>query len=238
MQGSCFLPLLLVASLWLHVADSADTSCPKTFTVGSGSTATKAYSLCQSLPQLSATLSWTYHSGNGSVDLAFRAKPGSSTGWVAWGINPSGGGMVGTQALIALRQSNGTMSCNTYNVTSKRATLVPSPISFHATDLSSVYDNGQMTIFAKVVLPSNKSKVKHVWQVGSKAQGLNPSVHDMANGNLNSLGSIDLASANTTSSSSTSSPSPTSTSSASIARISLTTLLFFLGFSVTMFYNI
>lgn len=237
MQGSCFLPLLLLASLWLHIADSADTasSCPTSFNVSSGSTSKRAYTLCQSLPQLSATLSWTYHSGNGSVDLAFRAKPGSSTGWVAWGINPSGGGMVGTQALIALRLPNGTMACNTYNVTSKAAALVPSSISFTATHLSSVYENGMMTIFAKVVLPSNKTKVKQVWQVGSKTQGLDPSIHATANGNLNSLGSIDLASSNTTS---TSSGSSASTSNASIARISLTALLFFLGFSVTMFYYI
>jgi len=237
MQGSCFLPLLLVVFLWLHnIADSADTSCPKTF----NGTTTRAYAQCENLSQLGATLSWTYHPGNGSVDLAFRAKPGSSSGWVAWGINPSGGGMVGTQALLALRQSNGTMACKTYNVTSKKAALVPSAISFPATHLISEYENGLMTIFAKVVLPSNKSKVKHVWQVGSQAQGLDPSIHAMANGNLNSLGSIDLASANaSSSSSSTSSASPTaSTSSGSIARISLTTLLFFLGFSATMFYYI
>lgn len=240
MQGSCFLPLLLVASLWLHIADSADTSCLKSFNVSSGSTTTRSYALCQSLQELGATLSWTYHPGNGSVDLAFRAKPGSNEGWVAWGINPSGGKMVGTQALIAIRQSNGTMACNTYNVSSTK-TIVPSPISFPATNLSSEYHNGLMTIFATVVLPSNKTMVKQVWQVGSKASGLHPSKHLFTQGNLQSLGYINLASGNTTSTSPTSSPSPSpspSKSSTTMARISVTNLLFLLGFSVTMFFNI
>lgn len=253
MQGSCFLPLLLVASLWLHTADSAGTSCPKSFSVSSGSNTKRSYSLCTSLPELNATLSLTYHPGNGSVDLAFRAKPGSPEGWVAWGINPSGGKMFGTQALIAIRDSNGTIACNTYNVSS--TTVVPSPISFSATNLSSEYDNGLMTIFATVLLPSNKTTVKQVWQVGSKATGLDPSRHAMLTANLNSYGYIDLATGKTTSTSPTSSPSPSpspsptsspspsspsppSPSSATMARISVTTLLFLLGFSVTMFYNI
>lgn len=239
MQGSCFLPLLLVASLWLHIADSAGTSCPKSFSVSSGSNTARSYSLCTSLPELTATLSWIYHAGNGSMDLAFRAKPGSPEGWVAWGINPSGGKMFGTQALIAIRDSNGTIACNTYNVNSTK--VVPSPISFSATHLSSEYDNGLMTIFATVVLPSNKTMVKQVWQVGSKAKGLDPFPHVMIQANLNSYGYIDLATGKTNSTSPTSSPSPspsTSTSSATMARISVTTLLFLLGFSVTMFNNI
>ena len=112
-------------------------------------------------------------------------------GGVAWGINPDAKRMSGTQALIALKQSNGNMACNTYNVISKRPPLVPSPISFPATDLSSEFENGLMTIFAKVVLPSKKSVVNHVWEVGSKAEGLNPSVHAFGNSNLESFGSID-----------------------------------------------
>lgn len=235
--SACFLPLLLLASLCLHIADSAS-SCPTKFTASSGSTSTTTiYSLCQSLPELSATLSWSYHSRNGSVDLAFRAKPGTSTGWVAWGINPAGKKMVGTQALIALRFPNGTMSCKTYNVTSKQAALVPSAISFSATHLSSMYENGMMTIFATVVLPSNKSKVNQVWQVGNHTKGLDPLIHDTAAANLKSFSSIDLASTKSTTKSS-GSPASTSTSNGSIPRISLTALLFFLGFSGSMFYYI
>lgn len=260
MKGMYFhlLSLLLVASLWLHVADSADTSCPKTFSGSPGSNATRNYTQCLNLPQLGATLSWTYYPANGSVDLAFRAKPGSSSGWVAWGINPNAKGMLGTQALIALKQSNGTMACNTYNVTSKSSPLVPSPISIPATDLGSEFENGLMTIFAKVVLPSKKSVVNQVWEVGSKAEGLNPSIHAFGNSNLQSFDSIDFSSAKSPSASpSAKSPSPSSStpsnsssptssgsssspssSNGSITRISvreLFTALLFLGFSVMKF---
>lgn len=256
MEGFHFLPLLLVAFLCLHVADSADTACPKTFSGSTGNNATRNYTQCVKLPQLGATLSWTYSPANGSVDLAFRAKPGSSSGWVAWGINPNAKGMVGTQALIALKQANGTMACNTYNITSKKPPLVPSPISFPATDLSSEFENGLITIFAKVVLPEKKFVVNHVWEVGSKAEGLNPSPHAFENSNLESFGSIDFTTTRSSSPSPSSSPSssppssnssspassgsssPPNSSNGSITRISVrlsVTGLFFLGFYVMKF---
>eukprot|EP01018_Ginkgo_biloba_P014071 Gb_13627 [translate_table: standard] len=168
-------------------------TCPVAF-----SSETKIFSSCKALPQHGATLSWTYHPENGSVDVAFRAKPAASAGWVAWGINPNGTRMIGTQALIAFRHSNGSTIVDTYDVESKSAQLQPSKISLAVANKSAVYENGEITIFATVSLPSNKTTVNQVWQVGSAVEGLSPRVHAFNPANLQSFGSIDLALNSTT----------------------------------------
>ncbi|KAH9309730.1 hypothetical protein KI387_037641, partial [Taxus chinensis] len=147
---------------------------------------------CKHLTELGATLSWTYQAESGGIDLAFRAKPPASGGWVAWGINPSGAAMIGTQALLAFRLSNGTMFTGTYNVSSKRAAPTLSPLSFPVTNLSSEYRRGSITIYATLILPSNKTMANQVWQVGATVKGTLPGVHAFEAANLQSVGAIDL----------------------------------------------
>ncbi|GLJ38316.1 hypothetical protein SUGI_0780320 [Cryptomeria japonica] len=166
--------------------------CPRVFNMSSGSVKMVH---CKHLPQLGATLSWTYHAETGMIDLAFKAKPPSESGWVAWGINPTTLGMVGTQALLAFRQSNGSMSVNKYNVTSKGGgspPLVLSSLSFSVSNFSSEYRRGSIIIYASVVLPSNQTLVNQVWQVGPTVSGTQPGAHAFDASNLMSLGQIDL----------------------------------------------
>ncbi|KAI5019953.1 hypothetical protein ZWY2020_044841 [Hordeum vulgare] len=61
----------------------------------------RVYAACSDLPTLGASVHWTYDPETSSLFVAFFAAPLSSYGWVAWGLNPTGDGMAGTQALIA-----------------------------------------------------------------------------------------------------------------------------------------
>lgn len=61
----------------------------------------KTYDTCTDLPTLGAQLHYTYHAKNSSLSVAFLAPATNS--WIAWAINPTGDGMVGAQALLALK---------------------------------------------------------------------------------------------------------------------------------------
>uniref|UniRef100_A0A0C9QQ22 Cytochrome b561 and DOMON domain-containing protein n=1 Tax=Wollemia nobilis TaxID=56998 RepID=A0A0C9QQ22_9CONI len=176
--------LLLFALRW----DAACAqSCSLTFTGVS-----KQYTQCNTLPELGATLSWTYTPAAGSVDIAFRATPAASAGWVGWGINPTSTGMVGTQALIAFRLTNGSTIVNTYDVGSY-AGVTLSSLSFSVTNKSAIYESsGQITIFATLILPSNKTNVNQVWQVGSSVTNMTPAAHAMGTSNKKSSGTVNL----------------------------------------------
>lgn len=153
---------------------------------------TKTFTSCNSLPTLSATLAWTYFPANGSIAIGFRATPAASAGWVAWGINPTAAAMVGTQALIAFKHSNGSSIVDTYNL---KDTNPPSPssISIAVSDKSVIIESsGHITIFATLTLPSNKTTVNHVWQVGSAVKGLVPQAHALSAANTGSAATIDL----------------------------------------------
>ncbi|GLJ53612.1 hypothetical protein SUGI_1143660 [Cryptomeria japonica] len=187
-------PLFLVLGVFvlLFSCDAAtqtlNSSCPVNFTVGE----TKTYQFCNSLNVLGATLSYTYVVGNGSLDIAFQAAPAASGGWVAWGINPQGLAMIGTQALIAFQSSNGSTVVGTYDVESKSAPLNPSPISLSVTNKSAVYESssGKITIFASLVLTSNQTSINQVWQVGSSVTNSTPAIHSTAPADLSSLGTL------------------------------------------------
>ncbi|GLJ53610.1 hypothetical protein SUGI_1143640 [Cryptomeria japonica] len=191
-------PLFLVLGVfvllfsWDAAAQTLNSSCPVNFTVGE----TKTYQFCNNLSVLGATLSYTYVVENGSLDIAFQAGPAASGGWVGWGINPQGLAMIGTQALIAFRLSNGSTVVDTYNVVSKVAVLNPSNISIPVTNKSAVYESssGKITIFASLVLTSNQTSVNQVWQVGSSVTNFSPDVHRFDDANLKSLGTLYLQS--------------------------------------------
>ncbi|KAL6978876.1 hypothetical protein U1Q18_020544 [Sarracenia purpurea var. burkii] len=154
----------------------------------------KLYQHCSDLPQLSSYLHWTYDSSNSSLSLAFVAAPATSDGWISWAINPTATGMVGSQALIAFKDSTGTMTVSTYNLVSY-GSIVPSDLSFAVTDLAADYSDGMMRIFATVTLPEKTTTtVNQVWQVGPSVTNGIPSRHDIQPANLNSKGTLDLLS--------------------------------------------
>lgn len=162
----------------------------------------RLFSSCQSLQQLNANFAWTYEPGNGSIRMAFTAKPDASGGWVAWGINPVKPQMVGTRSLIAFRHSNGTLLVHTYNIADQNSPQ-PSPIDFTVKDMAVEFQNNQITIFATWTLKNNKTTVNHVWNTGAQVIAVVPQSHAFNTANLASKGTIDLKSGVATTSTST-----------------------------------
>jgi len=79
----------------------------------------RVFATCVDLPRLGASLHWTYDTAASSLSVAFLAAPPSG-GWVAWGLNPSADGMIGTQALIAVPKGGGAYEVQTYAISGLR----------------------------------------------------------------------------------------------------------------------
>ncbi|XP_061370930.1 auxin-induced in root cultures protein 12 [Gastrolobium bilobum] len=148
----------------------------------------RTYANCTDLPTLGATLHFTYNATNSSLTVAYAASPPKSDGWVAWGINPTGGGMVGTQALMAFKP-NGTVVVQPFNLTSYKKIDPVKNLSLETWDIAAEEAGGVITIFAGVKLPEKADNFSHVWQVGPVNAGV-PSVHEFKTENLQSRASL------------------------------------------------
>ncbi|KAL5562191.1 hypothetical protein UlMin_031938 [Ulmus minor] len=151
------------------------------------------YTNCSDLSVLTSYLHWTYNASNSSLSIAFNAPPAKSDGWVAWAINPTGTGMAGAQALVAVRDSNGSISVTTYNI-NNYTSLFPAKLSFDVWDTSAEYSNGTITIFAAVKVPEKMESLNYIWQVGP---GVNKTTgfldkHEFAKNNLAAKDSLQL----------------------------------------------
>ncbi|KAL6499995.1 hypothetical protein OROGR_027905 [Orobanche gracilis] len=152
----------------------------------------KHYDFCNDLPALNSYLHWSYDPTQSTLTIAFIAPPASPGGWISWAINPTGQGMVGSQALVAFRDARGEMTVKTYNVSSY-GPLRESRVWFDVRDSSAEFSGGVMRIFATLVLPGKgAAAANHVWQVGASVTRGSPDKHDFQPGNLNSKGRMDL----------------------------------------------
>ncbi|KAK7286749.1 hypothetical protein RJT34_21969 [Clitoria ternatea] len=142
----------------------------------------RTYDNCTDLPVLGATLHFTFNAANHSLAVAFSAEPPKSDGWVAWGINPSGGGMIGTQALIAFK-SNSNVGVHLYNLTAYKGIDQVKSLSFDTWDVAAEEANGVITIFATVKVPEKADNLSQVWQVGPVTGG-KPSIHELKPENI------------------------------------------------------
>lgn len=182
-----FIPLLL-SYLFLFPSASlvAATCSSETFSKN------RVYTTCNDLPYLSSSLHFTYDSTTGTLSLAFVSTPGSSSGWVAWAINPTGTSMIGSQALIAFKQPSGSMAVKTYNV-SGYGSIEESAISYKTSDLSAEYgSDGKIQMFANVVVGKGVSTLNQVWQVGGSVTNGVPDQHELKPDNKASMGKLDL----------------------------------------------
>jgi hypothetical protein len=88
-QLKFLLPLSIFAISFLY-SSNAESCSSYTFSDK------RAYKSCTDLPHLGAALYYNQATSSNNIDIAFRA-PQSSSGWVAWGLNPKGPSMVGSQ---------------------------------------------------------------------------------------------------------------------------------------------
>lgn len=162
----------------------------------------KNISHCKKLTTLGAEFGWEVSKHNESqVDILIGTRLNNAEMvWLAWGVNPEDKPqMVGTRAIIGIRQLNGSVGANTYNITGDTklgCKLQPSEIDVHVKSMKLDYVTSldYLTLHATIVLPSmyNISRLNHVWQVGYDARGAEPSMHPTALQNVDSAETIDL----------------------------------------------
>ncbi|KAJ7960811.1 Cytochrome b561 and DOMON domain-containing protein [Quillaja saponaria] len=169
---------------------------------------------CKKLRTLGAEFGWSYNNySNGDIHISilFGVRVDdfySNAIWIAWGVNPENRPkMVGTKAIIGIKQSNNSMLVNNYNITRDTklgCRLRPSPdsdLGLQVKNKKMSYDNGSsfLTIYADVILPSSHydvNKLNHVWQVGYDAANDEPLIHPAHLQNVDSTEMIDLNSGN------------------------------------------
>lgn len=101
--------------------------------------------------------------------------------------------MVGAQALVGLVSSNGSVQAYTSSVTGYATGLQPSGLSFDVPRIRAEMVNGDVVIYATLVLPAGRTSFNQVWQVGPVTSGA-PAAHQMDSANRNSVGTVDFAS--------------------------------------------
>ncbi|VVB06221.1 unnamed protein product [Arabis nemorensis] len=159
----------------------------------------KRFRSCTDLPVLDSFLHFSYVRETGVLDVAYRHANLESSSWIAWAINPTKKGMLGAQALVAYRNStSGSMRAYTSSITSYSTMLQESPLSFRVSQVSAEYLNGEMTIFATLVLPLNTTVVNHLWQDGPLKEGNRLGMHAMSGDHLKSMATLDLLSGQVT----------------------------------------
>ncbi|XBI37650.1 hypothetical protein VPH35_122898 [Triticum aestivum] len=158
----------------------------------------RVYAACTDLPTLGASVHWTYDPAASSLSVAFVAAPPSSGGWVAWGLNPSGDGMSGTQALVASPTgSGGAYGVQTFDIQGTSLGS-PGPIAYKTSDLAAeVGADGRVQMFGKLALQNGTGEVNQVWQVGP-ASGGSIGIHAMAAANMGAKGKLNLVTGATT----------------------------------------
>ncbi|KAK4743918.1 hypothetical protein SAY87_010230 [Trapa incisa] len=196
MASLSLLPILRLslALLLVAMASPAESLTCKSQDVTDSSSG-MAYANCTDLPYLGAYLHYTYNAANSSLSVAFIAV---STGWISWAINPTAQGMVGAQALMALKTENGSVVAKTFNISSYHS-IVESKLSFDVWNLKADVKNGTTRLFGSVTVPADATSLNQVWQVGDRVNGILPRIHSMEPDHKKSMGTLFLA-ANTTAS--------------------------------------
>ncbi|WVZ92061.1 hypothetical protein U9M48_038156 [Paspalum notatum var. saurae] len=178
------LAVVLVATVAVSAPARAGAACSAdTFS------SNRVYATCTDLTSLGASIHWTYDTAASSLSVAFLAAPPSSGGWVAWGLNPTGNGMDGTQALVAVPKGGG-YDVQTYRISG--ITLNQGTLSYPTSQLSAeVGSDGRVRMFGTLKLQNGTGEVNQIWQVGPYSGG-SIGQHDMGSGNMNAKGKLNL----------------------------------------------
>nr|XP_027088505.1 cytochrome b561 and DOMON domain-containing protein At4g17280-like [Coffea arabica] len=172
----------------LFMSSTSAQSCSKYKFAGN-----KVFSTCSDLPYLNSYLHWTYSPSSQSLEIAFRCMGTSSSRWVSWAINPTSQGMVGSQSLVAFQKSDGTMRAYTSPIKGYQTRLQEGDLSFPVSDLSAIYSNNEMIIFATLKLQNSSSTLNQVWQEGPLSND-SPGMHPTTGPNVQSMGTLNLLS--------------------------------------------
>ncbi|KAJ6680542.1 CYTOCHROME B561 AND DOMON DOMAIN-CONTAINING PROTEIN [Salix purpurea] len=175
------MPLLfaLVSLLSFHVRAAFSAHCSST-------TPTRTFEKCVTLPTQQASMAWTFHPHNATLDLVFFGTFISPSGWVGWGINPSSAEMTGTRSLIAFPDPNsGQLVLLPFildpEVKLQKSPPLSRPLDIHLLSSSATLYGGKMAtvhsgaaiqIYATLKLVPNKTKTSlrvEPWALRSSA---------------------------------------------------------------------
>ncbi|XVE72513.1 hypothetical protein DITRI_Ditri11bG0045400 [Diplodiscus trichospermus] len=184
-----------------HLTTASASHCSTT-------TATKTFEKCITLPTQQASIAWTFHPHNATLDLCFFGTFISPSGWVGWGINPTSPEMTGTRALVAFPDPNsGQLVLLPYildpTVKLQKSPLLSRPLDIHLISSSATLYGGKMAtihngatvqIYATIKLVPNKTKIHHVWNRGLYVQGYSPTIHPTTSNDLSSITTFDVLS--------------------------------------------
>ncbi|KAJ4704051.1 Cytochrome b561 and DOMON domain-containing protein [Melia azedarach] len=187
MAGMFKFVLCLCFFICVIVSSSAQTCSKYLFSTN------RDFRSCNDLPVLNSFIHYNYDSSSGKLQIAYRQTGVSTSQWIAWAINPTGQGMVGSQALVAYQQSDGKMRAYTSPVTQYQTNLEEGDLSFDVSDLSATYANKEMIIFATLELKNGSSTLNQVWQEGPVSGGA-PQMHSTSGANVKSVGTLNLVS--------------------------------------------
>ncbi|XP_050204458.1 cytochrome b561 and DOMON domain-containing protein At2g04850 [Mercurialis annua] len=174
-------------------------------------TSSKTFQKCMTLPTQQASIAWTFHNHDSTLDLVFFNTFISPSGWVGFGINPNSPEMAGTRALIAFSDPNsGQLVVLPYildpTVKLQRSPLLSRPLDIHLITSSATLYGGKMAtihngasvqIYTTIKLSPNKTKIHIVWNRGLYVQGYSPTIHPTTSNDLSSVATIDVLSGST-----------------------------------------
>ncbi|KAM7271292.1 hypothetical protein ACFE04_030506 [Oxalis oulophora] len=155
----------------------------------------KMFTSCNDLVS-NSFIHYNHDSSSGTLQIAYRHTGITPEKWVAWAINPTSKGMVGSQALVAYQNYNGTMIAYTAPITQYKTGLLPGNLSFHVSDLSAELVNDEMIIFATLGLNTSVTTLNQVWQDGPVVED-SPQMHALSGYNVKSMGTLNLLSGET-----------------------------------------
>ncbi|KAI3947073.1 hypothetical protein MKW92_009926 [Papaver armeniacum] len=164
-------------------------------------TATKTYQKCMTLPTQQASIAWTFHHHNSTIDLVFLAL----SSHLPVGL------MTGSRALVAFPDpTSGSIVVLTYildpTVKLQRSALLSRSLDIHVVSSSatlyggrvgseeSVHNGAAVQIFTTLKLSPNKTKINLVWNRGLYVQGYSPTIHPTTVADLSSVATIDILS--------------------------------------------
>ncbi|KAG7011874.1 Cytochrome b561 and DOMON domain-containing protein, partial [Cucurbita argyrosperma subsp. argyrosperma] len=193
--------LLLLLLLFSFVSVALSAHCTTV-------TATKTFQKCMNLPTQQASIAWTFHPHNATLDLVFFGNFISPSGWVGWGINPSSPGMTGARVLIAFSDPNsGQIITLPYildpTVKLQRSPLLSRPLdirllsssaALYGGKMATVHNGAAVQIYATLKLTPNKTKIHFIWNRGLYVQGYSPTIHPTTSDDLSSIATLDVAS--------------------------------------------
>ncbi|KAK7387159.1 hypothetical protein VNO78_27709 [Psophocarpus tetragonolobus] len=152
------------------------------------------YAACEDLAVLESSMHWNYEASSGVVDVAFKKANVNGSVWVAWAINPTSKGMVGSQAFVGVHKSDGTIKAYTSPITSYSPIMQEGNLTFPVYAVSSSYTHGHLIIFATFQLPRNTTLLNHAWNHGFVSDDGTLRPHSFSLSNLHSFGTFDFVS--------------------------------------------